>query len=343
MIRFYLVCGCTDHRLEKPVPFISTPTDKALTDVTRRLVSQSLAKVTGQMAYIVQVGSVSDRCMSWITQVIKRRRHLALVQALRMLRLHTTRFDGLLTNIFDALKEYDAKFTFPIVGSVALKNPDLIRFILSTGHEVAVHGYRHVRYASFSAEQQETDVRMAVDAFKRLAVPARGFRAPYNGYTEDTPAIIEKLGFLWDIGIGYNPKYRSLTTPFNIGVGDHQSKFTCIPLNEWSDDLMIDTYGYNDRQMSKTLKHVIKEASMKQAMVMFDLHPIRVGQSSYVNALKQAVEYGTMLNGWFPSVSEAVEWWNRKRSWKHDAVFCCLLTGDIDTVTFIDYIKRISQ
>lgn len=286
---------------------------------------------------------MSECCMSWVFQVIKRRRHLALIQTFRMLRLHATRFDSLLANIFDVLKEYDAKFTFPMVGSVALKNLGLVQSILSSGHEVAVHGYRHVRYASLSAEKQESDVRMAVDVFKRLGVPVQGFRAPYNGYTKDTPAIIEKLGFLWDIGIGYAPKYRSLTAPFRIEVDDHQSKFTCIPLNEWSDDLMIDTYGFNEHQMSRTLKRVIKEASARQALVMFDLHPIRVGQPNYVKALEQAVDYGAMLNGWFPSVSEAVEWWNKRRSWKHDAVFCCLLTGDIDTVTFTDYVRRINQ
>jgi len=241
------------------------------------------------------------------------------------------------------LERYDAKFTFPIVGSVALANPELARNIIKYGHEVAVHGFNHVRYTGLSAEQQENDMKLAVDAFRKLAVSVRGFRAPYNAYAEHTPHLVEKYGFLWDIGIGYNPKYRSRTSPFTVSVGDHQSGFMCLPLNRWSDDLMIDSYGFDSRQIGEALKREVERARDKQGVVMFDLHPIRIGQARYVDALKETLEHGTKLNGWFPSVSEAVEQWKRKQVWKHDADFCCLLTGDIDTVTIVDYIKRIYQ
>jgi len=252
-----------------------------------------------------------------------------------------TPFSTLLRNIFDVMEQYEAKFTFPIVASVALKDQKCVRDILGSGHEIAVHGYKHIRYRYLSKQQQENDIKKSIKAFRELGIPGRGFRAPYNSYTEDTPRLIEKYGFLWDAGIGYNRKYREHTSFFRVSVNNHMSNFTCIPLNIWSDDKMIDSCGFNSHQIEKTLKRVIKLTSEKHGVVMFDLHPIRIGQHQYIDGLKQALAYGTKLNGWFPTVTEAVEKWRRNKEWKHNADFCCLFTGDIDNFTFIDYLQRL--
>lgn len=280
---------------------------------------------------------------SWIGQLLKHRRQQVFNQTLRMLRLHAIPFSSLLAKLFEILRQYDARFTFPVVGSIALENPELVRGISKSGHEVAVHGFQHVRYRYLSRMQQEEDIKKSVDAFRKLAIPTYGFRAPYNGYTEHSPELIEKYGFVWDAGIGYDRKYRRWTRPFRITIDDHQSNFTCIPLNRWSDDLMIDSYGFNSQQIGEILKRVVKWTSERQGIVMFDLHPIRIAQPKYIDSIKRVLEYGTELNGWFPSVSEAVEQWNKKKIWKHNAGFCCLFTGDIDTVAFTDYLKRFYQ
>jgi len=104
---------------------------------------------------------------------------------------------------------------------------------------------------------------------------------------------------------------------------------------------MIDQYGFNSHQIGETLKRVIKRICEKHGVVMFDLHPIRIGQSQYIDGLKQALAYGAGLNGWFPTVTEAVEAWRRNKKWKHNADFCCLFTGDIDNFIFLDYLKRL--
>jgi peptidoglycan/xylan/chitin deacetylase (PgdA/CDA1 family) len=279
--------------------------------------------------------------MPWISQLLQKRRQRAPIQAFRMLRFHSTPFSSLLANIFDVMDRYDAKYTYPIVGSIALKNPELVHSIVRSGHEVAVHGFKHVRYRNLLQTQQEYDMHKAVEVFKKLGISAKGFRAPYNGYTQHTHRLIEKYGFSWDAGIGYGSEYNELAKPFKVDVDNHHSSFTCLPLSHWSDDLMIDTYGFNCHQIGEILKRQIKRTSERQGVVMFDLHPIRIGQRRYVDALRQALEFGTALNGRFPSVSEAVEQWNRRKTWNHNAGFCCLFTGDIDTITFTDYLRRL--
>lgn len=279
--------------------------------------------------------------VSWIKYLKNRRGKKILSQALRMFRFHSIPFSILLRNMFDALEPHKAKFTFPMVASVAAKDPGLTREILSRGHEVAVHGFKHLNYSYLTEQQQDDDIEKALDAFRAISIPVYGFRAPYNTYAEDTPKLVEKHGFLWDIGIGYNPKHREGSSPFRVKIDNHDSSFVCIPLNRWSDDLMIDIQGFSSHQIAETLRRVIRRASEKHGVVMFDLHPIRIGQPQYVDALKHVVEYGTELNGWFPTVNEAVNYWSEHGSWKDDASFCCLLTGDIDNFSFFDYLQRL--
>ncbi len=279
--------------------------------------------------------------ISWLKYLSDFRGEKVLKQASRMLQLHAIPFNTLLENVFNVLEPYQAKFTFPIVASVALAKPRLIRSITRRGHEVAIHGFKHVNYSYITEMQQNNDVGKAVDAFKVLEIPISGFRAPYNIYTEGTPKIIEKHGFLWDIGIGYNIKYRTGNSLFRVQINDHKSVFTCVPLSRWSDDYMIDIRGFSVNQMKVILKQVIKETYEKGGVVMFDLHPIRIGQPKYINVLNSVVEYGTELKGWFPTVTEAVNYWNKHSRWKYDAPFCCLLTGDIDNFSFFDYLQRL--
>jgi peptidoglycan/xylan/chitin deacetylase (PgdA/CDA1 family) len=217
----------------------------------------------------------------------------------------------------------------------------LTREILKCGHEVAVHGFSHVNYSYVTERQQDNDMKRALAAYKALDIQVYGFRAPYNVYTDASPKLVEKYGFLWDIGIGFNPKYRGGNSMFRVQIDDHESRFVCIPLSRLSDDYMIDIQGLNSLQMEKKLKHAIKGASEKGGVIMFDLHPIRMGQSKHVKVLNSIVKYGTELGGWFPTVTEAVKYWSKNGNWKDDAPFCCLLTGDIDNFTFSDYLRRL--
>ena len=279
--------------------------------------------------------------ISWLKYLRDFHGEKVLKQTLRMLRLHAIPFSTLLENIFNVLEPYQAKFTFPIVASVASKKPWLIRSIMRRGHEVAVHGFKHVNYSYLTEMQQDNDIGKAVDSFKALKIPIFGFRAPYNIYTEGTPKIVEKHGFLWDIGIGFNIKYSTGNSMFRVQINDHESNFICVPLSRWSDDYMTDIRGFSVKQMKVILKQVIKDANEKGGVVMFDLHPIRIGQPKYVNVLNSVIEYGTELKGWFPTVTDAVNFWSKHGRWKNDAQFCCLLTGDIDNFSFFDYLQRL--
>jgi peptidoglycan/xylan/chitin deacetylase (PgdA/CDA1 family) len=278
--------------------------------------------------------------LAWLRHLKKRRGRQVFSQALRMYKFHRLPFENIMGNILEVTTKHGAGYTFPTVASVGVQKPDLLNAVVKAGGEVAVHGYRHLKYPLISAESQEKDIRRAVETYAGIGIQALGFRAPYNAYDESTPGILDKMGFLWDGGIGYSPGNRSRRDIFRVKVDGRDSTFVCIPLNRLSDDLMIDDYGYTPEKMVAELSAALDEARTAQSVVMFDLHPIRMGQPEYTVVLDRIISYGKSIGGWFPTVSEAVKFRQGRADWGRFE-FCCLLTGDIDNFYFRDYLKRL--
>jgi len=262
-------------------------------------------------------------------------------QLYRMMRLHRTSFDTILRNMFEALDNVGGKFAFPTVAAVARMRPDLIRTILNEGHEVASHGYNHVRYPSLTAEERERDLALSLQTYRKMGVRITGFRAPYDRYTDDMPQLIDKYGLVWDGGFGYRAEHREKTYFFKVQFASGESSTTFIPLNVMSDDLMIDGRGMSPTHVSRALKAEIEKVSQTKGVIMFDLHPIRMGQKLYAPCLRDVVEYAHTLGGWCATPTEAVTYWNSHGEWKGDSSFCLLLTGDIDNWVFSDYLRRV--
>jgi peptidoglycan/xylan/chitin deacetylase (PgdA/CDA1 family) len=239
------------------------------------------------------------------------------------------------------LDEFGARFTFPLVASMAQSHPTYVTLLKSFPYEIAIHGYKHVRYQYLSPVQQETEFRKAIQVFRSLRIPFEGFRAPYNNYTEATKQLVEKYGFKWDIGIGYDVSNRNGNCFFETRLGNgEESTYTCIPLNKWTDDLMVDQYHLSAKEMATILVSQLEKARKVKGVVMFDLHPIRLGQEKVIPSLRMFLEHAHKIGAWVPTVSEAVGYRKIHRQWKDDAPVCCLLTGDIDNFTFWDYLRR---
>jgi hypothetical protein len=77
---------------------------------------------------------------------------------------------------------------------------------------------------------------LSLQVYRRMGIEIKGFRAPYDNYTDDMPELIESLGFTWDGGFGYRPEHREKDHFFNVKLDSKMSSTTYIPLNIWSDD-----------------------------------------------------------------------------------------------------------
>jgi len=63
----------------------------------------------------------------------------------------------------DLLSKTDNKATFFVLATVAEHYPDIVKEILSRGHEVATHGYSHKLIYKMKPEEFEDDLKISLD------------------------------------------------------------------------------------------------------------------------------------------------------------------------------------
>ncbi|MGR8930579.1 MAG: XrtA system polysaccharide deacetylase [Gammaproteobacteria bacterium] len=102
--------------------------------------------------------------------------------------------------ILDLFAQHEVKATFFTLGWVAERYPDLIRRIVGEGHELASHGYEHVRVTEQTPGQFQADVKKT----KRLLEDIGG--KEILGYRAASYSIGEKN--LWALQILQEEGYR---------------------------------------------------------------------------------------------------------------------------------------
>ena len=87
-----------------------------------------------------------------------------------------------------------ARATFFTLGWIAERYPQLVRRIHAAGHEVASHGYGHLRASEQSREQFRNDIRSARALLEDQAgAPVRGYRAPSFSIGRDNLWAFDEL------------------------------------------------------------------------------------------------------------------------------------------------------
>lgn len=107
--------------------------------------------------------------------------------------------------ILDLFEQSKVKATFFTLGWVAERYPKLVREIVARGHELACHGYAHVRVSQQSPEDFQQDVLRAKGILEEIAgVEVIGYRAPSYSINQKNAwalTILEELGFKYSSSI----------------------------------------------------------------------------------------------------------------------------------------------
>jgi polysaccharide deacetylase family protein (PEP-CTERM system associated) len=104
--------------------------------------------------------------------------------------------------ILDELARHDIKATFFIVGQIARDNPELVRAIHRSGHEVASHSWAHLRIHSLTPESFRDDMHQSKDALEQVTGEAVvGFRAPTFSIVRQTAWALDVLA---EMGLRYD-------------------------------------------------------------------------------------------------------------------------------------------
>jgi polysaccharide deacetylase family protein (PEP-CTERM system associated) len=109
-----------------------------------------------------------------------------------------------------------ARGTFFVLGWIARRHPDLVRRIRDAGHEIASHGYFHVRAFDTDPDGVRRDIEESIDTLEELTgLRPRGYRAPEW-------SIIRETGWMWELLADLGFEYSSSTVPLT-GMGQRGS------------------------------------------------------------------------------------------------------------------------
>jgi polysaccharide deacetylase family protein (PEP-CTERM system associated) len=100
--------------------------------------------------------------------------------------------------LLQTLADGGATATFFTLGWIAERHPGMVRRIVAAGHELASHGYAHMRAAEQGPAAFRADLNLTREVLQDVAgVPVRGYRAPsfsIGPATEWAHAIIAECG-----------------------------------------------------------------------------------------------------------------------------------------------------
>ena len=114
--------------------------------------------------------------------------------------------------ILALLNEHDARATFFTLGWIADRYPQLVRRIVAGGHELASHGYAHLRATDQDLAEFSSDVSRAKRVLEDIGgVEVKGDRAPSFSIGRDN---------LWALDALYETGYRYSSSIYPV-AHDH--------------------------------------------------------------------------------------------------------------------------
>jgi polysaccharide deacetylase family protein (PEP-CTERM system associated) len=133
------------------------------------------------------------------------------------------RYSTMTSRVLDFLDEHGARGTFFVVGELAEASPALVAEIAARGHEVALHGWRHVPLDQLSPAALREDLRRGKALLEdATGAEVTGFRAPIFSLV---PATVWATDELRDAGFAYSSSVLPARNPLYGFAGAPRAPF----------------------------------------------------------------------------------------------------------------------
>ncbi len=239
-------------------------------------------------------------------------------------------FKNSLERFIKTLDRNDVKCTFPMVAEVAKRNKDVIKLILDSDHELATHGLIHIRFKSLPYDVQYAMLKKSVEILTELSgEEINGVRSPYNSYDKNTFKAIINIGLKYDSTMSNSKPIQPI-----IIAEDQGNKLIEFPTT-LTEVHLIDSMNVSPQELARLWIKKIEQAGDRQ-FVVIDAHPVRMGTQTYISTLNEIIRYSRENGFRILNLREAYEMFKAGRN-----SIAIVLTGDIDCVSFWDYLRRI--
>ncbi|HFX18162.1 MAG TPA: polysaccharide deacetylase family protein, partial [Flavobacteriales bacterium] len=97
--------------------------------------------------------------------------------------------------VLNLLQKERVKANFFLIGNNIQKYPDIVKDIVSQGHQIANHTFNHNDAWQYSTKDYMQDVFKTEDLIDQLGASKKLFRPPYGRLTPSKIAQLKKAGF----------------------------------------------------------------------------------------------------------------------------------------------------
>jgi peptidoglycan-N-acetylglucosamine deacetylase len=207
--------------------------------------------------------------------------------------------------LLSLLDEHHIKGTFFVPGYTAFLHPQPIQSISNAGHEVAHHGYMHLRTDKVSPADQRAEIERGLSALDAIGVgKPKGYRSPAWELTPETFDLLLEFDFEYDSScMGDDRPYletwegRSLLElPVHWSLDDW-------PRFGWSIDLGGNVAGADELYTSWLAE--FRAAKREGRHVTFTMHPEVIGRAYRLAQLERLIDAMAADGGvWFARLDE---------------------------------------
>lgn len=193
--------------------------------------------------------------------------------------------------ILELLARHDIPATFFVPGYTAEHHPGLVDTLLEAGHEIAHHGYVHLRSDKVSAAEQAGEIEKGLEAFDRLSVPKpKGYRSTSWELTPETFELLVQYNFAYDSSCMGDDR------PYVERWGDLE--ILEIPVHWSLDDWP--RFGWNidgggnvadPAEMRRAWIAEFESARTEQRHTSFTMHPEVIGRPYRLAELERVIEH----------------------------------------------------
>ncbi|GAB7092785.1 polysaccharide deacetylase [Halorubrum luteum] len=215
--------------------------------------------------------------------------------------------------ILELFERYDRRCTFFIPGKIAEDWPETVQAIHDAGHEIGLHGYRHINPARLSPEEEENELIRSIEVFEDLIGERPiGYRSPAGDFSDNSFDILARNEIIYDSSL----KDDDLPYPL-----DHEGRIVELP-----DTWYLDDWPYFGFHMYPQLPY---QSGISPTEPVFDtwrreffglykrgrlfnliMHPQIIGRAGRMDALEELLQDVVQTGDtWITSVGDIAEYW----------------------------------
>lgn len=96
--------------------------------------------------------------------------------------------------VLEVLERFDASASFFMLGERIEEAPQIARAVLDAGHDVELHGHRHLRHSETPDDELEIDTSRALAALARIGAQPALWRTPWGVLSSSTESLARRHG-----------------------------------------------------------------------------------------------------------------------------------------------------